>query len=311
MMRFIFMGSPDAAVPSLDALCASQHQLVGVVTRPDRPAGRGQRMTPCAVAARARALNLPLFQPESLKQPPLAETIKELDVDLAIVVAYGKILPPPVLDAPVQRCWNVHFSLLPQYRGASPVQAALIAGETVTGVSIIELIDKLDAGPILNQAEYPIRPEQSAAHLQEELARLGADLLLETLGQLEAGRLKRRLQDNAQASLAPLLTKEDGHLDWTRPATALGNQIRGMNPWPGAFTFIDRVRLKIYSAEALNAATPGTPGSIDAQALPEQLIVRCGQGCLRLDEIQLEGKKRMSARELLRGHRLPATTRFI
>lgn len=317
-LRILFMGSPEAALPCLNLLAESPHDIVGVLTRPDRPVGRGRHIQPCAVAARARELELPLFQPKSLIKPPFIETLEELRADLAIVVAYGKILKSDVLNAPAHGCWNVHFSLLPQYRGAAPTQWALINGETETGISIIRLVEALDAGPILAQQKVSIDPSDTTASLLPRLSVAGAELLGKTLQALESGHVSETAQDEAAASFAPQLKKEDGHIDWTDPALMIQNRIRGLNPWPGAYAYlpataiskttssasVDRIRLKLYSAAVLPTTAELEPGTVVTANREQGLCVACREGSLQIRELQLEGKKRMTAREFLQGHPL-------
>lgn len=325
-LRIVFMGSPAVALPSLDFLQQSSHEIVGVITRPDRPAGRGRKVQPCAVAARARELGLSLFQPESLINPPFIETLRQLKPDLAIIVAYGKILKPDIIEAPRYRCWNVHFSLLPKYRGAAPCQWTLINGETRTGVTIIRLVEKMDAGPILGQVEMDIDPEDNTASLEQRLAVAGVELLERTLNALAAGTLSETPQDDSHATLAPLLKKEDGLIHWQDTADSISNRIRGLDPWPGAYTYlatepgkgasaqkeasVDKVMLKIYSSRALAEETSAAPGTILKADTKAGFIVACGRGALQLQELQLQGKKRMTATDFLRGHRISEGTQL-
>lgn len=320
-LRILFMGSPEVAVPYLEFLHQSSHNIVGVVTRPDRPAGRGLKVHPCAVAGRARELGLNLYQPESMVDPPFVKTIEELQVDLGIVVAYGKILKEEILLAPRYRCWNVHFSLLPKYRGAAPYQWALINGETKTGVTLIRLVKKMDAGPILGQVECTIDPEDNAETLGDKLARLGVPLLAKSLEALQSDVLIETPQDDEQASFAPLLKKEDGLINWDESTSSLCNHIRGLNPWPAAYshlpceshqktppgetTRVDKVMLKIYSAEAFECERGANPGTVIKADAKLGLVVACGNGALLIKELQLAGKKRMKATDFLRGHSIP------
>ncbi len=308
-LRIVFMGSPEAALPCLEYLHQSVHKIVGVVAQPDRPSGRGRQSQPCTVAAQALAWDLPLFRPESLKEPPFIETLKELQPDLIVVVAYGKILAKNILELPRFKCWNVHFSLLPKYRGAAPYQWALINGETETGISIIRLVPKLDAGPILSQQVVSIDPTETAGDLLAKLAPIGAQLLRETLFSLQAGELNESPQDDSQATFAPQLKKADGLIDWELSATELSHRIRGLSPWPGAYTFvpsgqIDKVRLKIYSAQALKIEDVAIPGTV-LQANNDGFIIACGEDALKIEDVQLEGKKRMNSADMLRGTPIP------
>lgn len=293
------MGSPEVALPPLEALLTSSHQVVGVVAQPDRPAGRGQSMAPCAVAATAREKGLTLLQPASLQNnPEFLEALKKLRPDIIAIVAYGKILPREILKLPPKRCLNVHFSLLPQYRGAAPVQWALIHDEPETGVTTFFLVEKVDAGPILLKKKIPIQPEDNAETLGHRLAIAGAALLVETLDRFYAGDLLEIPQEDHLATFAPLLKKQDGRIDWTQKASAIRNQIRGMTPWPGAFTTLDGKIFKILSAENIAAKKTASPGEV----INERMEIACSDGLLLPKEVQLEGKKRMSVFEFLKGY---------
>lgn len=308
-MRLILMGSPAAALPTLKALKSSAHEICVVVTQPDKPAGRGRQASPCAVAAWARAQGLPLLQPASAKTPEFIQQIQQLKLDLAIIVAYGQILPQAVLEIPKHCCWNLHFSLLPKYRGAAPVNWALLNGERETGVTMMRLIKKLDAGPILKQQRAVIGEHETGEQLEERLAQIGATLCLQTLADFETGRLREQVQDETQASYAPMLQKADGHLDWKLPAPLIARKIRALQHWPGAFTYlpegddrVDKALVKIYATEVLTESDPGGPGTILHADRKQGLVVACGTGCLRITELQLAGKRRMSAQEFLSGH---------
>ena len=305
-MKIIFLGSPEIAVPSLKALIDSGEQVVGVVTQPDKPAGRGRELHACAIAQCARGKGLPLLQPERVRDPAFLNELKGLSPDLIVVVAYGKILPKEVLELPTQKCINVHFSLLPKYRGAAPVQWALINGDEATGVTTLFLTEKLDAGPILLQRKLPIEPEDTAGTLGTRLANTGAELLIETVERLKQNDLPAVPQNEAEATLAPSLKKEDGRLDFSKKAKALWNQLRGMTPWPGGFTTLGGKSLKVWHATVL-ARHGKRPGEVVALH-PDGIEVACGDGALLLTEIQLEGKKRMPASEFLKGHPLRTDT---
>jgi methionyl-tRNA formyltransferase len=301
-MKILFMGSPGMAVPPLKALLESEDRLIGVVTQPDRPAGRGMTLTPPPVAVLAKEKGLPLFQPQTIKNnPDFFKTLKEMAPDLIVIVAYGKILPKEILDLPPKKCLNVHFSLLPKYRGAAPVQWALINDESETGVTTFYLVEKVDAGPILLQKKVLIEPEDNAEILGHRLAVAGAQLLKETIERLKANELDPVPQNERSATYAPPLKKEDGRIDWKRKAKAIGCQIRGMTPWPGAYTQLNGKMFKIHSAELISGKKSGTPGEV-IQAGPLGMEVACGQGAILLKEIQLEGKRKMEVSEFLRGH---------
>jgi len=301
-MRILFMGSPEIAIPPLKRLLEGQDEIVTAVSQPDKPAGRGQELQACAVAQFARERNLPLLQPEKLNEETVRQ-IRSLQSDLIVVVGYGKILPNELLNIPLQKCVNVHFSLLPKYRGAAPVQWALINGETETGVTTLFMTDKLDAGPILLQKRLPIEPEDTVESLSRRLANAGADLLAETVDLLKRNELNSIPQNDREATTAPSLKKKDGRIDFGNKARVICNQIRGMTPWPGTFTLLEGRFLKVLQAEALPRHKPEAAGTILAVG-PLGLEVACGQESLLLKEVQLEGKRRMPATEFLKGHPL-------
>jgi methionyl-tRNA formyltransferase len=301
MARLIFMGTPEFAVPSLSAL-ADDHQVVGVVTQPDQRAGRGRKLVASPVKELALARRLPLFQPETLRQPEAVAHLAEWRPDLIVVVAFGQILREPVLELPSHGCLNVHASLLPRYRGAAPIAAAILNGETGTGVTIMRMDEGLDTGPILAQAGHPISSGDTTASLTPQLADLGARLLVETLPGWLAGEIQAQAQDDALATYCDRLSKGDGWLDWTRPAAYLDRQVRAFDPWPGTYTTWEGKRLKVLRACAL----PGWQG----QAEPGQVValeggvgVATAQGALKLLEVQLAGKKPMAAGLFARGQR--------
>lgn len=309
-LRIVFMGSPEMAVPALKALLNSGEKVVGVVSQPDRPAGRGREITPPSMARLAREEKIPLFQPEFLKNnPEFSKSLKDLAPDLIVVVAYGRILPLEILNLPPLKCINVHFSLLPKYRGAAPLQWALINGEEETGVTTFSIVEEMDAGPILMQKKVVIEPEDNAGILGNRLAVTGAQLLLETLEGLKSHSLDPVPQNERLATAAPPLKKENGRIDWSRKARTIFNQIRGMNPWPGAYTTLNGKLLKIYRAEA----TAGKKGLQPGEAVPadaERLEITCGQGALLLKEVQWEGGRKMGTADFLKGHPVPAGSRL-
>lgn len=305
-MNILFMGSPEIAVPSLKAILESPHKIVGVVSQPDKPAGRGLEMHPPAVAQCAREGKLPLFQPQKIRQNgEFLETLQGLKPDVIAIAAYGKILPKEVLNLPPHGCINVHFSLLPKYRGAAPLQWALINGDEETGVTIFRLNEGVDSGPILLQRKVMIHDEDNAEILGRRLAIIGAELLIEALDGLADGSLEAVPQNDRQATKAPLLKKEDGLIDWSRKAKVVWGQIRGMTPWPGAFTSLKGKRLKIHSAEPVDHAKKGVSGEI-VEISDDGLQVACGQGSLLIKDLQIEGGKRLAISEFLKGHPLSA-----
>ena len=309
-LRVIFLGTPEFALPSLHAL-AGATTIAAVITRPDRPAGRGRVVTPPPVAVAARAMGLPVLQPESLRSPSTLDTVRALYPDLLVTVAYGRIIPPPVLALPPRGCINLHPSLLPAYRGASPIQRAIADGTTTTGVTIMYQTEELDAGDIILQREVAVTPEETAGELEARLAQVGAALLREAVCLIAAGAAPRRPQDHARATYAGRLTKEDGVLRWARPAHDLANQVRAMAPWPGAHTTWRDGVLKVWRARAADAlarstAVPqptGSPGKVLA-ADASGITVAAGQGALVLFEVQPAGGRRMTAADFLRGHRV-------
>lgn len=293
------MGSPDFAVPSLHAL-AQSYDVVGVVTQPDRPAGRGRKLTPPPVKILAGKLHLPVIQPQRLSESAAIQQLAEWAPDVIVVAAFGQILRPSILDLPPHGCINVHASLLPRWRGAAPIQAAILAGDHETGITIMLMDPGLDTGPIISQRATPITPEDTAASLSDRLATIGADLLVATLPAYLAGSMLPIPQDNTLATFAPKLVKNSGELDFTQPAAQLERQVRACHPWPGAYTDWDGQLLKIHRAHALDQtiAAPATPLVIDG--LPAIATIR---GSLVLDQVQPAGKQPMSGSSFLHGAR--------
>ncbi len=315
-MRLIFMGTPQFAVPTLNALADARApgrlapeglEIVSVVTRPDKPAGRGQGVVFSPVKERALALGLPAWQPGPLRRPENLEELQRLAPDVIVVAAFGQILRREVLELPRFRCINVHASLLPRHRGASPITAAILSGDAEAGVTIMLMDEGLDTGPMLAQRSIPLAPDDTTGSLTEKLSDLGADLLLETLPRWCAGTLTPQPQDEAQATHTRLLKKEDGSINWQLPAAALARQVRAYIPWPGASTTWRGKTLKIQQATALEpdalAETDEPAGKVSLRTIEgsRAMVVRCGQGFLRLDVIQLEGKRALSADEFVRG----------
>lgn len=298
-MRIVFLGTAELAVPCLRAV---REQVVGVVTQPDRPAGRQRHLMAPPVKVAARELNLPVVQPVNIREPEALEQIRRWRPDLLVVVAYGQLLPAELLAIPPRGCVNVHASLLPRWRGAAPIQYAIWHGDTVTGVTTMFLNERLDAGDIIFQRSEPIYPTDTAATLQHRLAPLGAALLVETVRAIGEGNAPRKAQDASQATYARKLTKEDGRVDWSKSAAEIERQIRAFDPWPGAYTFWGGLLVKLWRAEVLPVAS-GQPG----QVLPG-LVVAAGQGGLRLLELQPAGRHRMSAEAFLCGYRLEPGT---
>jgi len=320
-MKLVFCGTPQFAVPTLNALLAAGHQIALVVSQPDRPVGRDRQLTAPPVKLAALALDLPIAQPETIRNnPEFRSQLEAIAPDAIVVVAYGRIIPPWMLTLPRLGCINLHASLLPRYRGAAPIQWAVAMGEIVTGNTTMLLEEGLDTGPILLQQALAIAPQQTAVELLDELARGGAQLIVKTLTGLADGSIQPRPQNHAGATLAPILNREDGHMDFAaHTATELKNRWRGFQPWPGAFTALDGKKLIVHRMEVVDA--PGSQESIPAEPasiLPGQiriaehrLLVACaGSTWLELIEVQLEGKKRLAAAEFLRGIALPANARL-
>jgi methionyl-tRNA formyltransferase len=300
-VNLVFCGTPRFAVPTLDKLVEAAFRVELVVTQPDRPKGRGLELVSSPVKQRAAQLGLSITQPEIIKNnEALRAQLAALKPDAIIVVGYGRIIPQWMLDLPPLGNINMHASLLPKYRGAAPIQWAIARGETVTGVTTMKIDAGLDTGDILLQQEIPILPDDTAETLSPKLADIGATLTVETLRRLQAGSVYPRRQDNAQASLAPILKKEDGLIDFSRPAAEILNRMRGFQPWPGAYSKFRGKSLQIWKAVAINRALP----SSELKMQSDRLLVGCGQGtAIELLELQLEGKKRTSACDFLRGYR--------
>ncbi|HSJ58792.1 MAG TPA: methionyl-tRNA formyltransferase [Anaerolineae bacterium] len=301
MARIVFMGTPEFAVPTLQAL-AARHEVAGVVTQPDRPAGRGRECTPPPVKEAAAALGIEVLQPRSLRPAEVVARLAAWRPDVIVVAAFGQILPPAVLDLPPHGCLNVHASLLPRYRGAAPISAAILAGDDVTGVTIMRMDEGLDTGPILSQAKQPIGPEDTTGTLSAALAQLGARLLAETLPAWLAGEIEPQPQDETSATYCQMLTKEDGQLDWSAPAVMLDRQVRAVDPWPGAYSTWQDRRLQVRRARP----RPDWRGD----AVPGQVVelepgigVAAGEGALELLEVQVAGRKPMDIVRFTHGQR--------
>lgn len=307
-IRTVFMGTPEFALPTLQGLLDAGVDLRGVFTQPDRPRGRGKKLTPPPVKELAQQHGVPVFQPDRLREPAAVEQVRALAPDLIVVVAYGQILPKAVLDIPRYGCINVHASLLPRYRGAAPINKAIVDGEAVTGVTTMLMDVGLDTGDMLVKRATEIGFEETAGELHDRLALLGRETMEETLQRLCAGSLQPQPQDDAQTCYAPMMKKEDGRIDWTRDARSIHNLVRGLTPWPGAFTFWDGQMLKIGHTLPENGAD-GAPGTVLA-AGADGVRIACGQGCLLVRELQLPGKKRLAAGDFLRGADLAAGTRL-
>ncbi|MBI2845191.1 MAG: methionyl-tRNA formyltransferase [Chloroflexi bacterium] len=297
--RVLFMGTPQFAIPVLEGLLEN-YEVVGVVTQPDRPAGRGRRPTPSPVKVLAQSRGIAALQPASLREKEVQAEIQRLEPKVIVVAAYGEIIPPAILQAAPFGCLNIHPSLLPKHRGASPIPAAILAGEEKTGVSIMRMDEGLDTGPIIAQAEENIRPQDTAASLKERLAKKGADLLLEILPRWLKGEIQARPQDETQATQTRPLKKEDGKIAWGKSADEIWRQIRAYDPWPGSYTSWQGQSLKILAARPQPSAFPGSPGQVVAEE--QEIGIITGEGLLLLEKVQLGGKREMEIKEFLRGY---------
>jgi methionyl-tRNA formyltransferase len=303
-MKIIFAGTPEFAVPTLQMLLDSEHEVCAVYTQPDRPAGRGRKLQPSPVKELALKTGIPVFQPETLKTDEDLQQIASFNADLMVVVAYGVILTQAVLDTPRLGCINVHGSLLPRWRGAAPIQRAIMAGDEKTGVTIMRMVRKLDAGDMLHKEECVIGPNDTASDLHDKLAQLGAIGLAKVLEQIKAGTVHAEKQDEALVTYAEKLEKNEAVLDWTQPAEQLARKVRGLNAWPVAQTLCRGEVLRIWRAEAINADTNAEPGSV--RCANKTMDVATGKGMLRLHEVQLPGGKRMSIQAFLNAHDVDA-----
>lgn len=301
-LRIIFAGTPDFAARHLDALLSSEHQVVGVFTQPDRPAGRGKKLMPSPVKVLAEEKGVPVFQPVSLRPQENQQLVADLQADVMVVVAYGLILPKAVLDMPRLGCINVHGSLLPRWRGAAPIQRSLWAGDTQTGVTIMQMDVGLDTGDMLHKLSCPITADDTSGSLYDKLADLGPQGLLHTLAQLAAGTAKPEVQDEALVTYAEKLSKEEARVDWSLSAAQLERCIRAFNPWPMSYIVIDEQPVKIWQASVINTPTNAVPGTI-LEANRQGIQVATGEGILNLLSLQPAGKKAMGVQDLLNSRR--------
>jgi len=311
-MVVVFFGTPPFAVPTLQRLLDSSHAVAGVVTQPDRPRGRGHKVTDAPVKALAIERGIPILQPDRLKPPEVAEALRGWSPDLGVVAAYGRLLPEHLLTVPRFGMINVHASLLPKYRGAAPVHRAVINGDVETGVTIMRVVKALDAGAMLAKVTRPIGPEETSDVVESALSQIGAELLVTVVDQLARGTVNEEPQDESQATYAPRLTKEEGLIDWTQPASQIHDRIRGLYPWPHAYTFVNAARLIVLRSAAGIARQPSsgtTPGTI-LEVTHEAIHVATGDGDLAILEIQPEGRRAMHVRDFLQGHRLAAGDTF-
>jgi len=306
-MKIVFAGTPEFAVPTLQALLDSSHEVCAVYTQPDRPAGRGRKLTPSPVKALALQHAIPVYQPEHFKQVEDREALQALDADLMVVIAYGLILPQSVLDIPRKGCINVHGSLLPRWRGAAPIHRALMAGDTETGITIMNVVRKLDAGDMLYKIACPITTQDTSSTLHDSLADLGAQGLLHVVEHIDRGSVVAEPQDEALVTYAEKLDKAEAILDWQRPAIELDRQIRGLNAWPVAQTSFQGETLRVWFSQTIDAFSQGlSPGTVSTR--DHALDVATGDGLLRLLEVQLPGGKRVSGKDFLNAHAADGVT---
>jgi methionyl-tRNA formyltransferase len=307
-LRVLFLGTSAFACPALEILLSSSHEVVGVVSQPDRPKGRGQKLAPPPVKILAAKKNLPILQPEKIRDGSFIEVLRSFYAGMIVVVAYGQILSPAVLSLPPKGCINVHASLLPKFRGAAPIARAILAGETQTGVTTMILDSGMDTGPVLLQEKAPIAPEDNAGTLHDRLAVMGARLLLETLGALEKSEITPIPQDHSQATYAPKIIKEETRIRWDSPARQIFNCVRAFDPWPGAFTSWKGKILKLYRP-SLEPESKEEPGTV-IQTSVDGLRIATADGTLRIRELQLESRPRLSMAEFLKGYPLKPGVRL-
>ena len=310
IMRILFMGTPDFSVPTLKTLIRSKHEVVGVVSQPDRPKGRGKQLQPTPVKEVALKHNIPVFQPARVREEGFAETIEALEVDVAIVIAFGQILPKAFLDIPKYGCINIHASLLPQYRGAGPIQRSIINGDAVTGVTTMYMDVGMDTGDMLLKEEVLLDDKETGGSLFDKLSRVGGILVLKTLAALEDGTLIRIPQDHKEATYAPMLDKKLGNIDWKMPADQIERLVRGLNPWPSAYTYMNGKMLKIWESDVVDLQDETSEPGMIAVVGSENFIIKCGEKGLLIKSLQVQGKKRMATDDFLRGYSLEPGTRL-
>jgi len=300
-MKVVFMGTPDFAVDCLRALCDSRHEVVGVFSQPDKPVGRKQELTPPPVKVLAQERGLNVYQPKSLKNGEALEIIKELNPDIIIVVAYGKILPKEILDYPKYGCVNIHASLLPKLRGAAPINFSIINGDKVTGVTSMYMDVGLDTGDMLIKREVEILPDMTAGELFDILAPVGAEVLLETMDKIEDGTIERIPQNEEEATYASIMDKSTGKIDFSKSAQVVHDLVRGTEPWPGAYCVMDGKTLKICKTKVFNKDFFARPGEVVFADRKNGIVIACGENAIEVLELQLQGKKRLSAKDFLNG----------
>lgn len=312
-MKLMFMGTPDFAATILEKLIFDGHEIIGVVTQPDKEKGRGHEVSFSPVKELALRHGYTVYQPTKVRETTFLETVKELAPEVIVVAAFGQIIPKALLEIPPYGCINVHASLLPKYRGASPIQYSIIDGEEETGITIMHMDVGIDTGDIILQAKLPIAPDETGGSLFDKLARLGADAIAEALGQISAGTATRIPQDNEKATQVKMISKEMGKIDFTQPAIKLERLIRGLNPWPSAYTFLGDKTLKLWQVNVEKENYADTGSAVAGEVIEvrkDALVVKTGEGYLVIKELQLEGKKRMPADAFLRGYSIPEGTKL-
>lgn len=308
-MKVVFMGTPEFAVPSLQKLIDEKYNIAAVVTQPDRPKGRGKKTLPPPVKELALKYNIPVYQPEKVRNPDFIEILRSIGPDLIIVIAFGQILPKEILDMPKFGCINVHGSLLPKYRGAAPIQWSIINGEEVTGVTTMFMDEGMDTGDMILKREIPIESRDTAGDLHDKMSIVGAELLQETLDELIRGNIRRENQNSEEATYAPMLYKEMGLINWSENSDKIINLIRGLTPWPSAYTFYKDQMIKVWKAEDYNKHyEEKSIGEIVEVIKDKGLVVKTGDGSLLITEIQAQNGKRMTVEEYLRGHEIEKNT---
>ncbi len=308
-MKIVFMGTPDFAVPALEALVKGGHQVIAAVTQPDKPKGRGKGMAMPPVKEKAMEFAIPVYQPAKVREEGFFRQMRELSPEVIVVAAFGQILPKAILDLPQYGCINIHASLLPKYRGAAPIQWAIINGEKETGVTTMMMDAGLDTGDMLEKTVVPIEEEETAQSLSDKLSAAGGSLILSTLKKVEEGTLTRTPQRDEESCYAKILQKTLGRIDWNREAKLIERLIRGLNPWPSAYTTLNGKSLKLWKAKALLEEYPGEAGQV-VKAVGNELLIKTGKGTLKAEALQLEGKKRMEVDAFLRGCPIEEGTRL-
>jgi methionyl-tRNA formyltransferase len=310
-MKIVFMGTPDFAVPCLQALIDNKHEVVGVVTQPDRAKGRGNKLTAPPVKILAEEYNIPVLQPEKVKTPEFVEKLRALSPEVIVVVAFGQILSQAILDIPPKGCINVHGSLLPKYRGAGPIQWSIINGDKTTGVTTMYMDKGLDTGDMILKREFEILEKETAQELHDKMSAVGAEVLIETLALIEQGKAPRTSQNHDEHTYAPMLDKTTGKVDWSKSAREIFNLIRGTYPWPGAYSSYMGKNFKIFSSEIYDENTLNAEAGIIKEIGKDYLLISCAKGYIKVMELQFENEKRMGVEAYLRGHNIDIDTKLV